>query len=354
MEAYRLFNVVPRLVLFIDDLTNWYIRRARQRFWAGAEQKYELVGGLHLTPRQDKAAAYATLNEVLVTFSRVLAPFMPFLTEIVHQRLVVPVDKAAPLSVHFCDYPQADESLINPELEKIATLTRSVVSLGRKIREDQRLKVRQPLATLTIIHRDPVVRELVLRSAQLIREELNVKDVATSADESLFTTVSVKPNFKTLGKRCGKKLGAIKAILDTWTVSEVTRLEAGQSIEIDGETIVLDDVLLHRETKGESAVATDGTLTVALDTHITPELRDEGHAREFISQVQNARKEAGFEVSDRISLVWSSENTEVQAALQTHSDAICREVLALSMSEGPCVLMVELNGVSVGLDISKH
>jgi len=352
MEHYRLFNVVPRLVLFIDDLTNWYIRRARPRFWAGTERTAAVTPGL--SPEQDKAAAYATLYEVLTTFSRVLAPFMPFLTEIVHQKLVVSVDETAPGSVHFCDFPRETTALIQPELEEQFALLRAVVSLGRKLREEHRIKVRQPLARLTVVHRDARLRQLIASGAQIISDELNVKLVVTSLDESEFTQVSVKPNFKTLGKRCGPKLGTIKQTLETWGHAEVARLEAGESVVVDGESITLTDVILVRSSAGNAAVATDGTLTVALDTAISAELKAEGFAREFISQVQNARKAAGFEVTDRIDLKWQSEHPEVSAALVLHQDGICREVLALSMQVGPTESSVDLNGAQVGLSIVKR
>lgn len=351
MEHYRLFNVVPRLVLFIDDLTNWYIRRARPRFWAGAERAGASTSGL--SKQQDKAAAYATLYEVLTTFSRVLAPFMPFLTEVVHQKLVVAVDKHAPQSVHFCDFPQANQELIQEELEELTTATRSVVTLGRKIREEQRIKVRQPLSKLTVVHRDARIRALIASASQLIAEELNIKAVLTSPDESEFTSVSVKPNFKTLGKRCGSKLGPIKQGLETWGLDEVAQLEKGETITLEGETLTLDDVILIRSSLGGAAVATDGNLTVALNTEITGELKSEGFAREFISQVQNTRKNSGFEVTDRISVLWSSEEPEIQAALKTHKDTICREVLALSLETGACNETIDLNGLTVGLKLTK-
>lgn len=352
MEHYRLFNVVPRLVLFIDDLTNWYIRRARPRFWAGTERAAAVAPGL--TPEQDKASAYATLYEVLTTFSRVLAPFMPFLTEIVHQKLVVNVDEQAPKSVHFCDFPRENTALIQPELEAQFALLRAVVSLGRKLREEHRIKVRQPLGRLTVVHRDDHVRHLIESGAQIISDELNVKLVFTSLDESAFTQVSVKPNFKTLGKRCGSKIGIIKQALESWGHDEVSRLEAGDSVVIDEVAITLGDVLLVRSSSGNAAVATDGTLTVALDTSITPELKAEGYAREFISQVQNARKNAGFDVTDRIDVKWSTEHPEVSAALLLHQEGIGREVLATTMQQGDCDNTVELNGVSVGLAIAKR
>jgi isoleucyl-tRNA synthetase len=340
MEGYRLYTVVPRLVHFIDDLTNWYIRRSRPRFWKSSDKK-------------DQAAAYATLYELLTTFAKVLAPFMPFVTEMVHQRLVVTVDPTAPKSVHFCDYPQADTALIDADLEARMKTARDVVVLGRKLREDHKVKVRQPLSTLSIVHRGTEVRAQVEQMASLIADELNVKRVKTEADESRFTSVSVKPNFKTLGKRCGQKLGSIKKALDTWGINEVAQLEAGTPIEVDGEAISLDDVILQRSTKGDAAVATDGHITAVLDTTVTDDLRAEGTAREFISQVQAARKAAGLEVSDRIALKYSCEDAGVREALSLHSGTIAAEVLAASFEAGEASDETDVNGISVRISLQK-
>ena len=187
MEGYRLYRVVPRLVSFIDDLTNWHIRINRPRFWKSDN-------------KQDQNSAYATLYEVLVHFTTVLAPFMPLVTK-VYQLLVRPVRPDAPQSVHWCDLPNADTSAIDKALEQRMTLMRSAVGLGRKIREDVRIKVRQPLRTLTVIHRDETVRSAIEQSAGLICDELNLKTVVTDADESAYASVVIKPNFKALREK---------------------------------------------------------------------------------------------------------------------------------------------------------
>jgi len=322
MEAYRLYTVVPRLVGFIDDLTNWYVRRSRERFWKTEDDR-------------DKAGAFATLFEVLATFSRVLAPFMPFLTETVHQRLVRAVDPAAPDSIHWCDYPQVESERIDVELERRMEIVRKLAALGRRVREDHKIKVRQPLRELVVVHRDERVRRDVLQSAELIADELNVKTVAVEADESAFTRVTVKPNFKTLGKRCGPKLKQIGPLLAGWGFEEVGRLEAGETIEVEGESLGLADVLLQRETSGDAATATDGEYTVVLDPRLDDALRREGIAREAVNLFNTARKEQGFEVSDRIEVRWSCEADEVSGALRDHGDMVAREILAVGFEEGP-------------------
>ncbi len=340
MEGYRLYNVVPRLVSFIDDLTNWYIRRSRPRFWKSEDDS-------------DKACAYATLYEVLVTFAKTLAPFMPFLTENVYQHLVREVDSSAPESVHFCDYPSVDPSVIDSDLEARMRAVRSVVALGRKLREDHRIKVRQPLARLTVAHRDPLLRGHVTASAELIEDELNVKEVAVEADESAFISVTVKPNFKTLGKRCGPKLKAIAPALAGWGFEEVARLEAGETLEVAGEAIGLEDVLLQRKAAADTAVATDGDITVVLDTQVTPALRREGLAREFVSLVQNARKEAGLEVTDRIRLTYDTADAELVQALEQHSSSIQRETLASELGRVPGGTPAKVNDLRLEYTLVK-
>jgi isoleucyl-tRNA synthetase len=341
MEGYRLYNVVPRLVTFIDDLTNWYIRRSRSRFW-----KNEHDG--------DKVSAYATLYEVLVTFAKVLAPFMPFLTETVYQRLVCPVDRSAPASVHFCDYPEARSDLIDEALEQRMSVARSVVALARKLREENKVKVRQPLSKLTVIHRDKVVRDSVTASLDLIADEVNVQTVAVEADESAFTSVTVKPNHKTLGRRCGPKLPEIVSALKGWGFAEVERLEAGEAIVVAGEELKIEDVLLQRNPKGDAAVATDGRITVALDTRLDDALKHEGIAREFVSSIQNARKDAGLDITDRIALRWECGDPFTAAALHTHEGYIAKEVLAVEVSEGPGATSANVNGVEVRFSIEKR
>lgn len=341
MEGYRLYNVVPRLVTFIDDLTNWFVRRSRPRFWKGEDDR-------------DKANAYATLYTTLVTFAKVLAPFMPFLTETVYQKLVRPVDESAPASVHFTDYPQADESLIDRTLESRMAIARSVVGLARKVREDHKIKVRQPLRKLTVVHRDPALREAVLASALLIEDEINVKEVAVSPDETAFAAVTVKPNFKTLGKRLGPKLKEVGEALKAWTFEQVAELERGGSVTVAGEALALEDVILQRSSKGESAVATDGHITVALDTHVDAALAAEGIARELVSLLQGARKDAGLEVSDRIRVTWACSDDTVRAALEKHRDAISKELLAVDFREGPGNDALEINQVPVKYTLTKH
>jgi isoleucyl-tRNA synthetase len=343
MEAYRLYAVVPRLVSFIDDLTNWYVRRSRERFW-----KTEDDG--------DKTNAFATLYEVLTTFSKVLAPFMPFLTEVVYQRLVRPVDESAATSIHWCDYPQVEDAALDTTLERRMSTVRAVATLGRRVREDFKIKVRQPLRELTVVHRDESVREDVIAASALIASELNVKTVSVEKDESAVATVTVKPNFKTLGKRCGPKLKEIGPVLASWGFEEVSRLEAGESITVAGEELGLEDVLFQRAVVGDAATATDGQYTVVLDTALDDGLRREGIARDAINLLNNARKDNGYEISDRIRVVWTSEDAEVKSALEEHAEMISREVLATEFGSAAGIeegVDVEFGGATLRYSIAR-
>ncbi|MEZ4281761.1 MAG: isoleucine--tRNA ligase [Myxococcota bacterium] len=344
MEAYRLYTVVPRLVAFIDDLTNWYVRRSRARFWKSEDDR-------------DKQGAFATLYEVLTTFSKVLAPFMPFLTETIHQRLVRSVDPEAPQSVHWCDYPQARDGMIDAALERRMATVRALATLGRRVREDHKIKVRQPLRAITVVHRDPAVRADVLAAAALIADELNVKQVVAEADESAFATVAVKPNFKTLGKRCGPKLKQMGPILAGWGFAEVARLEAGETIEVEGEALRLEDVVLQRSAKADAAIATDGEYTVVLDTRLDDALRREGVARDAVNLFNAVRKDKGFEVSDRVRIAWRCEDAVVAESLREHAPMIAREVLAAdfgSLTSGSTTDEVALAGATVHYSIERE
>jgi isoleucyl-tRNA synthetase len=342
MEGYRLYNVVPRLVWFIDVLTNWYIRRSRRRFWKSGDDV-------------DKADAYATLYEVLVTFAKVMAPFMPFLSEYVYQHLVRRVDPNAPASVHFCDYPVAHESWIDAALEERMGIVRSIVGLARKLREDQKLKVRQPLSTLTVVSRDPRVGEAALAGTAIIADELNVKRVETSTDEASFCTLNIKPNFAALRERAASKLKPIGEALRAWGVSEVAALEEGKSLDVAGVAIALGDVLLTRVPLKGAVVASAGAVTVVLDPKLTPELVHEGLARELTSVLQQARKNAGLEVSDRVRVAWDSGDEEVVAAIERHKGLIAEEVLAVDFRRNPGLAgeSAELNARPVRYSLEK-
>ncbi len=344
MEGYYLYKVVPPMVGFIDDLTNWYIRRSRRRFWRAADSDEALA---------DKAAAYATLYEVLTTFAQVIAPVLPFLTEAMYQNLVVQPGAAEHDSIHLTDYPEVDEALIDETLETEVALSRTIVKLGRFLREKHKLKTRQPLAKLVVVHHEKVALDAVNDHADILMGELNVKEVAARTDGDELATLQFKPNFATLGRRLGKRMKEAAGVIAGFTSADWTTLQNGGTIEVAGEAIGVDDVLVTRQPKGDVVIATEGPLTVALDTVLTDALVAEGLVREVISRIQRARKEADFEVTDRIEVTLRSEEQSLYSALEAHRDWIAEEVLATKVE-----LEVEpgeesANGLAYGLSVRK-
>jgi isoleucyl-tRNA synthetase len=341
MEAYRLYNVVPRLVGFIDTLTNWYVRLSRRRFWKSDDDV-------------DKVDAYATLYEVLTTFAKVVAPFMPFLSEFVYQQTVRKTAPEAPASVHFCDFPLARPERIDAELESRMELVRRIVFLGRRLREDSKLKVRQPLACLTVVSRDLSTRQAAIATTRLIRDELNIKEVAASDAESEFCSLVVKPNYATLKLRAAAKLKDIALGLGKWGFAEVARIEAGESVALCGESILREDLLLQRTPLPGKAVASDGDVTVVLDTTLTLALEREGLAREFNSVLQQARKTSGLEVTDRVRVGYDSEDPEVLAAIETNARDVAEEVLAVEfLRDSAADVQDSLNGRPIRYRLSR-
>lgn len=328
MEGYYLYDVVPPLISFVDDLTNWYIRRSRRRFWrqrnAGSPEGH-----------RDTLAAFATLYEVLVAFAKVMAPVLPFITEALYQALVVdqaPPGAALPRSVHHCDYPEAEPALIDEDLEGQMALVRAVVGLGRGLRRTHAVRVRQPLPSLIVVSHDPAVRAAVDAHAELISEELNVKLVATSEDERAHAHLSAKPNYRRLGPRLGARMKEVAAAVESLDEAALARLLGGEALTVAEEEIALADVAIARRPRPGVVVAADDRLSVALDTTVTPALAREGLAREVVKVVQGLRRAAGLEVSDRITLSWASGSPRVAEAMAEHRDWLAGEVLAVAVT----------------------
>ena len=319
MEAYRLYNVIPRVLGFIDHLTNWYIRRCRRRFW-------------HNDNPTDHNHAFETLYEVLCTFSRLLAPILPFMADMLYQRLEVNIRAGAQDSVHLESFPVADETLVDTALEEAMAVMRDVVNLGRNLREQNRIRVRQPLPLIKVAsvnELDPSLRDQL---SALVLEELNVKDIEWMDDVSDLVTISVKANFKVLGRKLGPKMKPVAAAIAALDGTQIQALQDGATLELEGESIALEHVIIVQETTGEGAVENNGDVIVELDTHITEPLRLEGLARELVSKVQAARKDAGFEVEDRIILSVKTESDVLRAAIEAHTALICGEVLATEIA----------------------
>ena len=287
MEGYYLYKVVPPMLAFIDDLTNWYIRRSRARFWAK---------GLDV----DKQCAYATLYEVLTTFAKVLAPVMPFMAERLHQLLVVePGVDGAIDSVHLCDYPLVNAASIDREIEAAMGAARTVVGIGRALREKHKLKNRQPLQKATIVAHDEATRTRLLAQTALIVDELNVKAIDVVKDDANLASLSFKANFKTLGKKMGPKMKAAAAYVAELDRTQWTALENGGTIEVEGAHISQEDVLVTRTANGEVVLDSVDGITVALDTVLTDALKAEALANEIGTVGVDIRKQQGFGVDQK-------------------------------------------------------
>ncbi len=316
MEGYYLYAVVSPALGFVNDLTNWYVRRSRRRFWRSREGH-----------ERDKRAAFATLYEVLVTFSRLLAPVLPFITEEIHRGLV-----PDSTSVHHTDYPSVVEDLIDEDLERSMSVARSVVTLGRFLRSDHAVGVRQPLAGLTVVSGDPEVASAVERHARIIAEELNVKGVKTSEDELSVVEFRAKANFRRLGPRLGPAVKKVAGTLAELSGPDVAALVERGGIVLSGHRLTTEDVIISRHPRPGTVVASDGALSVALDTALTEELLAEGRAREVVSRIQRARRDIGLEVSDRIRIDYQTDSDALHASIEQHRELIAGEVLATSLT----------------------
>ncbi len=348
MEGYYLYNVIPPTISFIDDLTNWYVRRSRRRFWRSRTESN--------SPQDeaDKLAAFATLYEVLTTFTTVLAPVLPFITERLYQDLVASVDPKAPRSVHHCDFPVADESLIDRSLERDMGTVRSVVQLGHSLRSRHSIRVRQPLARATVLTHDPAVVAAVESHADLIADELNVKSVEASTDESEHVVVSAKCDFKLLGPRLGPKMKAVAAAVADLDPADVARLLAGETIAVEGEDVSPEEVVITRTPLEGRVVEATGPLAVSVDTVLSHELEVEGLARELVSRLQSLRRDLGFAVTDRVDVRWSSDDQDVAEAWHVHGEWIAAETLARSLTRGPQAgTVVEVEDRPVVLSVTR-
>ena len=327
---------------FMDDLSNWYVRRCRERYW-----------GKDMTP--DKEAAYMTLYTVLRTMALISAPFTPFMSETMYQNMVRTVDKSAPESIHLCDWPKKDESFIDPELEANMAAVLDIVVLGRSARNAANIKNRQPVASMYVQG-----KALPDMYVSIIADELNVKEVKFVDDASSFISYRVKPQLKTLGPRYGKLLPKINQYLAGEGVGNavVAAHNRGESykFDIDGTEISLaaEDVLVSTEENAGFVTVTEHDLSVVLDTNLTPELIEEGFVREIVSKVQTMRKEAGFEVTDHIVLSHHG-NSLIEGIFARHGAEIAADTLADSIKLGASgyVKDWEINGESVTLGVEK-
>lgn len=343
LDSYKITEAARTLQEFVDDMSNWYVRRSRERFWAKGME-------------QDKINAYMTLYHTLVTICKTAAPMTPFMTEEIYQNLVRSLDKNAPESIHLCDFPTVQTDWIDKELETEMDTVLQVVVLGRAARNSANIKNRQPLGTM-LIKSETKVTEMF---EQIIKEELNVKEVKFTDDVREFTTYTFKPQMKTLGPKYGKLLNQIRTILseiDGNDAMDTLNTKGALNFEIDGTAVELtkDDVLTEMTQKEGYASASDRGITVVLDTNLTEELVEEGYVREIMSKIQTMRKEAGFEVMDHIK-VSVDNNDKLMELIEKNKEFIQKEVLADEISSRNLSGFTkewDINGENVVLSVEK-
>jgi isoleucyl-tRNA synthetase len=340
LDNYNLQKAANRYTQFIDDLTNWYIRRSRRRFWKSDSDS-------------DKREAYQTLHYVLLVFAKAAAPFIPLTTEAIYQVLRT---EGMPESVHLCDYPEVVTTR-DIELERQMALTQTAVSSGRFLRTANNLKVRQPLSKAVIAAPDAEAGRLLAQTIDIIAEELNVKKVEFCEDEEQLVKRSCKANFKALGARLGGQMKSAAARIAALTGKEIGAILAGNNLKLelpDGrvEEITAADLVIQREELPGMVAASEGGVTIALSTELTPELINEGFARELVSKIQNLRKERNFEVTDRIN-IFCDVPAEWEKALKDFNSYITSEVLAASFSAGQGDTELDVNGIKVMISVAK-
>ena len=351
MEGYRLYNVVPGLFAFIEDLTNWYIRLNRGRFWG------EDISA-------DKIAAYSTLYEVLMELSKVMAPFAPFLSEHLYQSLAkLAGQPAQPNSVHLCDYPEAEAVKVKPGLETAVERMQQVILLGRQKREEVKIGLRTPLARLTIVNSDAALLEDMRSLESYVRDELNVQSVEYSADESAYIELYAKPNFPLLGKRLGKRMKAFAGVIANLDIGQISELQNNGDIQLtvagESETFSSEEIQVQQQARAGTNTVSNRQIAVDLDCQLTPELIRGGYAREVVNRIQRARKDQGFDVSDRIAVTYAAQG-ELAQAIAEHRDYIMGETLCLdlqsadeeALSEGAAV--IEIDGNRLRLSIQRR
>ena len=340
LEKYDITSAATELGEFVDELSNWYVRRNRERFWGS---------GLN----DDKIGAYVTLYKVLTTLIKVAAPFVPFMTDEIYQNIVLSIDTNAPESVHLCTWPEVDEKAIDSDLEEEMDLAYKIVKLGRSARNSVNIKNRQPLSEMLIS-----AKNLPEYYSDVVKEELNVKQVVLGADMKDYVSFEIKPNLPVLGREYGKLIPQIRTKIAEFNQMDLAvKVQSGgtEYIEIDDNQIELssENLLVTMHGKEGFAFAGEGEIGVVLDTHITEELKEEGMLREVLSKVQNMRKDRGFEVLNRINL-YVSNNKVVEEIVKKFEDTIKHDTLADSIvynEERKSAEEVSINGEKVMFDV---
>ncbi len=335
LGSYKIPEAARALQEFVDDMSNWYVRRSRERFWAKGME-------------QDKINAYMTLYTALVTVAKAAAPMIPFMTEDIYQNLVRSIDADAPESIHLCDYPEVNEAWIDKDLEANMEELLEIVVLGRACRNTANIKNRQPIGTMYV----KAEKAMDKFYTDIIADELNVKEVKFADDVESFISYSFKPQLRTVGPKYGKLLNGIRTALseiDGTAAMKELRDNGVLVLDIAGNRVELaeEDLLIETAQSEGYVTETDGETSVVLDTNLTPELIQEGFVREIISKVQTMRKEAGFEVMDKI-IVYAKDNDKIMDIMKANQDEIKREVLAEN------IILGEAEGYTKEWNINKE
>jgi isoleucyl-tRNA synthetase len=341
LANYKIPEAAKALQEFTDEMSNWYVRRGRERYWVQGET-------------DDKTAAYMTLYTALTVTAKTAAPMIPFMAEAIYRNLVCNVDKTAPESVHLCDFPVVREDLIDKELEKNMDEVVDIVVLGRAARNGSNLKNRQPLNTM-YVNCDKKVEGYFI---DIIREELNVKNVDFDADAESFVSYTFKPQLKTLGPKYGKQLGEIRNALAELPSDAKKTLDAEGKLVLNLASgtveLAVEDVLIDTVQKEGVFTVSDKGVTVALDTELTEELIEEGFVKELISKIQTMRKDSDFNVTDHINVTLSGNQKIADIALK-NKDAIATIVLAdsIEVSENANAKEWDINGENVKIAVER-
>jgi len=343
MDDYVLSQAVEPFVSFVDQLTNWYIRRCRRRFWNDQES-------------QDRTQAFSTLYYVVLQLVTVAAPFIPFITDAIY---LVLRRKEMPISVHLCTFPHYVAEQRDESLEEAMAAVQTCVSLGHSLRKEHKLKVRQPLPAAYVITKDSRLLQFLQEQKHLIADELNVKEIFFDTDESRFVSLKAKPNFRILGKKVGQFMPAVHKAIDTLEIFQLSALLAGKEITLtidgmDGLHVSSEDVSVERQVRPGLIAANEGLLTIALDTTLSDSLLLEGIAREIINKINTMRRDLGFAVTDRVSLNIDS-TPRIQDCFLVHGEMIFNEVLATSVDFATSEKGVawDLNGEPARIAIEK-
>ena len=344
LNAYKIPEAAKALEAFVDDMSNWYVRRSRERFWAKGME-------------QDKINAYMTLYTALVELCKAAAPMVPFMTEEIYQNLVRNIDPSVPESIHLCDYPKVCECMIDPDLEQNMARVLKIVMMGRAARNEAAIKNRQPLGQMFV----KAPYELSSFYSEIITDELNVKAIQFTEDVSDFTSYAFKPQLKTVGPKYGKLIGQIKnALSEIDGNAAMNELRANGSVKLalasEEVTLFEEDLLIDTAQVPGYVSQQDNEIVVVLDTNLTEELKEEGYVRELISKIQTMRKEAGFEVTDRITVIYEGSDV-LNTIFEKNGEKIAAEVLADSISQADpdgYTKDWKINGEAITLGVKKN